>query len=65
MLLPARVLLGFTIGGFSSLVPVLLAELSPTHLRAQMAMRNSLLCTIGQLLAFVVGAVLGSVWEER
>ncbi|KAL3116420.1 hypothetical protein niasHT_006867 [Heterodera trifolii] len=65
LLLSARIFLGFSIGGFSSVVPIFLSELSPSPIRAQIVTRNSLNVVTGQLLAFVVGALLGSVWEER
>ncbi|KAL3069218.1 hypothetical protein niasHT_034448 [Heterodera trifolii] len=65
LLLSARIFLGFSIGGFSSVVPILLSELSPSPIRAQIVTCNSLNVVTGQLLAFVVGALLGSVWEER
>ncbi|KAL3077989.1 hypothetical protein niasHS_012931 [Heterodera schachtii] len=56
LLLSARIFLGFSIGGFSSVVPILLSELSPSPIRAQIVTCNSLNVVTGQLLAFVVGA---------
>ncbi|KAL3078936.1 hypothetical protein niasHS_014718 [Heterodera schachtii] len=65
LLLSARIFLGFSLGGFSSIVPIFLSELSPSSIRAQIVTRSTLNIVAGQLLAFVVGALLGSVWEER
>jgi MFS family permease len=63
--LPARVLNGFSIGGFSAVSPILIAELAPAQIRAQMVTRNTLFIVSGQMAAFIVGALLGSLWPEQ
>ncbi|MDB6428091.1 sugar porter family MFS transporter [Curtobacterium sp. 20TX0008] len=59
-----RVLLGLAVGGASTVVPVFLAELAPYEIRGSLSGRNELMIVIGQLAAFVVNAVIGTLWGE-
>ncbi|KAL7075489.1 hypothetical protein ACQ4LE_005366 [Meloidogyne hapla] len=60
-----RILLGLTVGGFSSVVSVLLAEFSTPECRARMVTRNFLLIMVGEFGAFIANAVLGILWNEE
>jgi len=62
VMLPARVILGFAVGAASVTVPVYLAELAPTERRGTLSGRNELAIVIGQLLAFVINAIIFNVW---
>jgi sugar porter (SP) family MFS transporter len=61
----ARVVLGVAVGGASVTVPVYLAELSPTERRGALTGRNEIAIVVGQLAAFVVNAVIGTVWSDH
>lgn len=63
-MLPARVILGFAVGAASVSVPVYLAELAPMERRGALSGRNELAIVIGQLLAFVMNAIIFNLWGE-
>ncbi|MBB5642886.1 sugar porter (SP) family MFS transporter [Cryobacterium roopkundense] len=60
-----RIVLGLAVGGASVVVPVFLSELAPFEIRGALAGRNELMIVIGQLAAFVVNAVIGTVWSDH
>jgi sugar porter (SP) family MFS transporter len=62
VMLPARAVLGFAVGGASVTVPVYLAELAPTERRGALSGRNELAIVIGQMLAFVFNAIIANLW---
>ena len=53
-----RFLLGIAVGGGSSTVPVFIAEIAGPKRRAPLVSRNELMIVSGQLLAYVVSAVM-------
>jgi MFS transporter, SP family, major inositol transporter len=59
-----RILLGFGVGAASATVPLYLAEMAPVHMRGRMVTINELMIVSGQLLAFVINAVLNQVIHE-
>lgn len=60
-----RFLLGIAVGGASVTVPVYLAELAPTERRGAITGRNEIAIVVGQLAAFVINAVIGTVWSDH
>lgn len=61
-LVTGRILLGLAVGGASTVVPVYLGELAPYEIRGSIAGRNELAIVSGQLAAFVLNAIIGTVW---
>jgi major inositol transporter-like SP family MFS transporter len=65
VMIPSRVILGFAVGGASVTVPVYLSELAPTERRGSLAGRGELAIVVGQLLAFAMNAIIGTVWGDH
>jgi MFS transporter, SP family, major inositol transporter len=65
VMIPSRVILGFAVGGASVTVPVYLSELAPTERRGSLAGRGELAIVIGQLLAFIMNAIIGTIWGDH
>lgn len=61
MLIAGRICLGIAVGGASAVVPVYLAELAPFEIRGSLSGRNEFMIVFGQLLAFVVNAIIAAV----
>src|SRR3954451_17917569 len=62
ILVTGGVLLGLVVGGASTVVPVYLAEMAPYEIRGSITGRNELAIVTGQLAAFVVNAIIGTVF---
>jgi major inositol transporter-like SP family MFS transporter len=56
----ARILLGLGVGAASVICPVYLAEMAPASRRGRMVTINELMIVSGQLLAFVINAILSA-----
>jgi len=61
-LLIARFVLGYAVGGASVTAPAFISEVAPTEMRGRLTGLNELAIVVGQLAAFAVNAVIGSVW---
>lgn len=57
-LMLCRIVLGVAVGSASGIIPIYLAELSPTHLRGRVVNLNEFMVVFGQLLAFGFNAAI-------
>jgi MFS transporter, SP family, major inositol transporter len=64
VMLVGRIVLGLAVGAASTVVPVFLAELAPYEIRGSLAGRNEMMIVIGQLAAFIVNAIISTIWGE-
>lgn len=60
----SRIVLGLGVGAASVICPVYLAEMAPAARRGRMVTVNELMIVSGQLLAFVINAVLNATIES-
>lgn len=64
-LIAGRILLGLAVGGASTVVPVYLAEIAPFEIRGAITGRNEVAIVSGQLLAFVMNAIIGNLFGDH
>ncbi|MGO2111626.1 MAG: sugar porter family MFS transporter [Pseudoclavibacter sp.] len=64
VLVAGRIMLGLAVGGASTVVPVYLAEMAPFEIRGAITGRNEVAIVSGQLLAFVMNAIIGNAFGD-
>lgn len=65
VLLIARFLLGYAVGGASVTAPTFISEVAPTEMRGKLTGLNEVAIVIGQLAAFAINAIIGYAWGEQ
>ncbi len=64
MLVAARMLVGIGIGIETTIAPLYIAEVAPSHLRGRMVSFNQLFNTVGNLVVFTVSALISRANSE-
>lgn len=64
ILVTSRFMLGLAVGGASIAVPMYLAEIAPSSWRGQIVTCNELMIVSGQMLAFMLNALIGNRWGD-
>lgn len=59
-----RIVLGFGVGAAAATVPLYLAEMAPAHRRGRMVTINELMIVTGQMLAFIMNALLDQLIDD-
>lgn len=59
----SRLLLGLAVGAASAVVPLYIGELAPAHRRGRLVTQNELMIVSGQLLAYIMNALLAHLWH--
>ena len=62
-LMCGRVVVGLGVGAASMIVPVYLAEVSPTEIRGSVVAVNNLVITVGQFISSILALALGKNWR--
>lgn len=60
----ARIILGFGVGAAAATVPLYLAEMAPAERRGRMVTINELMIVTGQMLAFIINAILDQIIHD-
>jgi major inositol transporter-like SP family MFS transporter len=64
IMIGCRVLLGLAVGGASATVPVFISEMAPKAIRGQLVTINELMIVSGQLLAYIVNAIMANTSDD-
>ena len=64
VMLVARVILGLGVGAAAATCPLFLAEMAPADRRGRMVTINELMIVTGQMLAFIMNAVLDALIKD-
>ncbi len=64
VMVTARIILGLGVGAAATTCPLFLAEMAPTDRRGRMVTINELMIVTGQMLAFIMNAVLDAVIKD-
>ncbi len=64
VMLVARILLGLGVGAAAATCPLFLAEMAPADRRGRMVTINELMIVTGQMLAFIMNAVLDALIKD-
>lgn len=65
VLVVSRFVLGLAVGAASVVVPLYISEMAPAHIRGKLVTFNSLMIVSGQLLAYIVNALLADAGAWR
>ncbi len=64
VMIATRIILGLGVGAAAATCPLFLAEMAPAHRRGRMVTINELMIVTGQMLAFVMNAILDQLIHD-